>query len=60
VESGKTVTNINKLDMDLKIKEVARMLGGVQLTDLTLKHAAEMISMAQNIKKKLKLDNQSH
>lgn len=49
--SGKTITNVEKLDFDSKTKEVARMLGGARLTDLTLKHAEEMINIAQSIKK---------
>lgn len=51
--SGKTNTKVLKLYGDKRVMEVARMLGGAKLTDLTLKHAEEMISIAQNIKKKI-------
>lgn len=48
---SKTTTHVDELDKKGKIEEVARMLGGVKLTDLTLKHSEEMIKMAQAIKK---------
>jgi DNA repair protein RecN len=47
---GKTTTSVDGLDHGGRINEVARMLGGVKLTDLTLKHAEEMIELAQGIK----------
>lgn len=53
--SGKTVTSIKKLDDNSRINEVARMLGGAQLTDLTIKHAEEMTLMAQKTKTNQKL-----
>lgn len=46
--SNKTTTHVVKLGYDAEIKEIARMLGGTKLTDLTLKHAEEMISLAKN------------
>ncbi|KAB3537394.1 DNA repair protein RecN [Alkaliphilus pronyensis] len=41
-EEGTTKTFVEKLDYNSRIKEVGRLLGG-QLTDITLKHAKEMI-----------------
>lgn len=46
----KTNTHIKMLNNDEKVEEIARMLGGVKLTELTLKHADEMISMARALK----------
>src|SRR6056297_2307804 len=43
----KTVTNIQKLDKKEIIEELARMLGGVKLTDTTKNHAREMLKMAE-------------
>lgn len=40
----KTNTQINQLDDDARLKEVARMLGGIQLTDATMTHAKEMLN----------------
>jgi DNA repair protein RecN (Recombination protein N) len=50
VAADKTNTYVQELDEENKIREVARMLGGARLTDLTLKHAEEMINMARSIK----------
>lgn len=49
-QDKKTVTNIKKLDQDDVIKELARMLGGVKLTDTTKSHAREMLEMAADKK----------
>lgn len=51
-DENKTTTHVQELDREGRVQEVARMLGGVKLTDITLKHSEEMIKMAQNIKKK--------
>ncbi|MGB0360737.1 MAG: DNA repair protein RecN, partial [Endozoicomonas sp.] len=40
-------TRILKLDGDHRIHEIARMLGGVELTTPTLNHAQEMLTQAQ-------------
>lgn len=52
-KNGKTYTNINKLDGEEKPKELARMLGGVKMTDTTLEHAEEMIKLAEKKKKEI-------
>jgi len=41
------VTDIKQLDSQQRIDEVARMLGGIEITDQTLSHAKEMIERAQ-------------
>jgi DNA repair protein RecN (Recombination protein N) len=46
VQKDHTVTRIDNLDEEGKKAELARMLGGVELTDTTLKHAQEMLDMA--------------
>ncbi|HEY5734219.1 MAG TPA: DNA repair protein RecN, partial [Gammaproteobacteria bacterium] len=35
-----------KLDEDARIQEVARMLGGVKITDNSLAHARELLNLA--------------
>lgn len=40
----KTVTEIKKLSHDEKLREVAKLLGGEQITDITLKNARELVS----------------
>lgn len=46
VRSGQTTTQINNLDAEDRIEELARMLGGVELTAQTRAHAADMIHRA--------------
>ena len=43
VVSGRTRTRIDPLDDNARIDEIARMLGGVQITPKTLAHAREMV-----------------
>ncbi len=43
VFSGRTRTIINPLDKKDRIKEIARMLGGIKMTQTTLDHAMEML-----------------
>ncbi|ACM21803.1 DNA repair ATPase RecN [Geotalea daltonii FRC-32] len=46
VESGRTITSAVPLANDDRVAEVARMLGGIKITDTTLEHAREMIGEA--------------
>ena len=46
VEQGVTLSHITVLDSTQRIEEIARMLGGVTITETTRKHAAEMLGMA--------------
>jgi len=41
--SGKVLSRLTVLDRDQRLEEIARMLGGVKITDTTRKHAAEML-----------------
>jgi len=41
---NRTITTVTELTGDDKVKEVARMISGVEVTPLTLEHAAELIS----------------
>ena len=45
-----TQTNIDLLDKDGKIKEIARLIGGNNLTEVVLKTAREMIQEADSRK----------
>ncbi|MDO4434549.1 MAG: DNA repair protein RecN [Alysiella sp.] len=45
-EGEQTVSEIKVLGEISRIKEIARMLGGEKITDTTLNHAAEMLTMA--------------
>jgi len=43
VVKGRTITSVNELDIEQKIEEISRMLGGVNVTEKTREHAREMI-----------------
>ena len=45
-DSKITKSEVNKLSQEQRIEEVARMLGGVELTEQSLLHAKEMLSIA--------------
>ncbi|OQW96758.1 MAG: DNA repair protein RecN [Verrucomicrobia bacterium A1] len=47
VRDGRTVTEVNPLDEKSRVEEVARMLGGRDLTSVTVKHAREMLEGAR-------------
>ena len=40
-------TEVNKLGDEQKVQEIARMLGGIEMTDQSLAHALEMYESAQ-------------
>lgn len=54
VEQNKTYTSIDKLNLSKKEMEIARMIGGSEVTRLTLEHAKEMIELADIKKNSLK------
>jgi DNA repair protein RecN (Recombination protein N) len=46
-EQEKTQTNVYPLNQNERIKEIARMLSGVEITEQSLAHAEDMITRAQ-------------
>lgn len=50
IKQDKTSTSIHRLTEKERIEEMARLIGGVDLTDTTLRHAKEMIEMSKKIK----------
>lgn len=54
VEQNKTYTSIDKLNLNKKEMEIARMIGGSEVTRLTIEHAKEMIELADIKKNYLK------
>ena len=46
-EGERTATVVKQLNRREKIKEVARMLAGEEITDLSIQHAEEMVSLAE-------------
>ena len=50
---GRTFTSVTPLDLDGRIREIARITGGANITENTRKNAAEMIEAAEKYKEKL-------
>ena len=50
VKDGRTSTSVRTLVLEEKIKEIGRMISGVEITDLTKQHANELIQQANKIK----------
>ncbi|MBI4825705.1 MAG: DNA repair protein RecN [Nitrospirae bacterium] len=46
-EKGKTRVRINRVEKDARVEEIARMLSG-EISDVSLKHAKEMLKAKQN------------
>lgn len=46
MKAGKTVTDISELDNEKAVMELARMLGGKEITDIAVENAREMKKMA--------------
>ena len=44
-----TSTDVSELDFEGKKRELARIIGGVKITELTLKNAEEMLEMADDL-----------
>ncbi len=51
VDGGRTSVRVEELGSDSRVEEVARMLAGKKITDLSLSHAQELISGAARKKK---------
>jgi DNA repair protein RecN (Recombination protein N) len=46
-----TITKVERLKEDERIQELARLLGGVEVTETTINHAREMLQMSNKMKK---------
>ena len=53
VKNEVTTTYVTKLSDEEQIEELGRLLGGVQVTELTRQHAQEMKKLAYNQKNSL-------
>lgn len=49
-KDGRTKTTVKPLNEDEKIKEIGRMISGVEITDLTKEHAKELLQLASQLK----------
>src|SRR5437867_627090 len=46
---GRTFTKVKKLKDHERVEEIARMLGGLKITDKTLRHAEEMVKVKAKV-----------
>lgn len=50
IEGERTMTRVEELSLQGRVEELARMLGGVEITEKTLHHAQEMLKLAEERK----------
>ena len=53
-DSNRTYSHIYDLSEDYRIRELARLVGGVNITEKTLEHAKEMLALSDELKKGLR------
>jgi DNA repair protein RecN (Recombination protein N) len=53
IEDGRTSTSVTPLVQQDKVKEIGRMISGAEITELTKKHAKELLKLAQKAKNKI-------
>ncbi|KIL45935.1 DNA repair protein RecN [Jeotgalibacillus campisalis] len=51
VKNDRTITHVSPLEERDRVLEISRMISGVEITDLTLSHAKELLELAHSIKK---------
>jgi DNA repair protein RecN (Recombination protein N) len=49
--NGVVSSRVSVLDREQRVQEIARMLGGVTITDTTRRHAAEMLGIRSRNRK---------
>ena len=49
-KANRTISEVSRLSDQERVEEMARLIGGVDLTTTTLKHASEMIEMSKKLK----------
>jgi len=50
VKDGKTITQISKLDREESVLEIARLLGGAEITNAAVENARDMKELADKAK----------
>ena len=51
VIDNKTYTNVKKLTLEEKIEEISRMIGGIEVTEITINNSKQLVEMANGLKK---------
>ncbi len=62
IQNGRTKIKISRLRENKKVEEISRMLSGMTGSDISMKHAVELLEEAnkiknENIKRKIKIEN---
>ena len=50
MSNNKSITTITRLTDEERVMEMARILGGVNVTETTMNHAREMLEMTKKLK----------
>lgn len=53
IDDGRTSTSVTSLAQQEKVREIGRMISGAEITELTKKHAKELLKLAQKAKNRL-------
>lgn len=53
VIEDKTYTNVKKLTLEEKIEEISRMIGGIEVTEITINNSKQLVQMADTLKKSI-------
>lgn len=53
-DDNKTYTNVTRMNQEQKQEEIAKMIGGAEVTKLSYEHAKELIELGNKIKENLK------
>ena len=51
-KKGRTFTNVERLDRQGRVEELARLIGGAAVTDVLRQSAAQLLEQAENYRKK--------
>ncbi|TFD92238.1 DNA repair protein RecN [Jeotgalibacillus sp. R-1-5s-1] len=51
IKNDRTTTHVLPLEKQERVREISRMISGVEITDLTISHAEELLDLAHSIKK---------
>jgi hypothetical protein len=56
LEGGRTVSRVEAVQGEVRVAELARMLGGRDITEATTCHAAELLARAQGAQQQVTAD----
>ncbi|WDF83673.1 DNA repair protein RecN [Lacticaseibacillus pabuli] len=54
IKGKRTMTSVTPLQQDQRVNELARMLAGTEITELTIEHASEMLKQAEDVRAKMR------